>query len=137
MKRKGISPLIAAVLMIAFTMAIASLFSGWIQETTSQSQENVNQQREQTLQCNQMGIDITDASAGEATVEQTRGETAIGNITVTWSYSDSTSPQQGYVNISSSRGLGTTTAGESGGSLSSVSAASQACNSVTDEYVEN
>lgn len=134
MKRKGISPLIAAVLMIAFTMAIASLFSGWIQQTQADTQEDVTNQKDETLRCNNLGITISQADAENATIEQTRGDNAIGNISVTWKYSDGTSPQQGYVNISSPRGVGTSSQGTASGNLEAVTAASTDCSSATDEY---
>ncbi|WEL19296.1 hypothetical protein SVXNc_0268 [Candidatus Nanohalococcus occultus] len=120
--------------MIAFTMAIASLFSGWIQQTQAQSQEDVDQQREQTLSCNQLGIDITDANAANVTVEQVRGDEPVGNVSVRYSYSDGTPPEQGYLNISTTRGFDTDSSGSSGSALESVSVASTRCSSVTDEY---
>ncbi len=40
-KRKGVSPLIAAVLLIAFTMAVAALLTAWVtQFTTAQKEES-------------------------------------------------------------------------------------------------
>ncbi len=38
-KRKGISPLVAAVLLIAFTMAVAAILTAWITSFTSKQQE--------------------------------------------------------------------------------------------------
>lgn len=39
MKRKGVSPLIAAVLLIAFTMAIAAILTAWITQFTTEQKE--------------------------------------------------------------------------------------------------
>lgn len=136
MKRKGISPLIAAVLMIAFTMAIASLFSGWIQQTQSDTQEDVNEQRDKTLSCNRLGIEINEdqTDAQDVFVRQTRGDDPIGNISVQWTYTGSTNPAQGYVNITSQSGFDTSSAGDSNGNLESVTATSLQCGSVSDTY---
>ncbi len=45
-KRKGVSPLIAAVLLIAFTMAIAALLTAWVTQFTKAEQEKSEMYRE-------------------------------------------------------------------------------------------
>ena len=40
-RRKGVSPLIAAVLLIAFTMAIAAILTAWVTSFTKQKQEEI------------------------------------------------------------------------------------------------
>jgi len=43
MYRKGVSPLIAAVLLIAFTLAIGGFLSGWLQQITRSQTEAANE----------------------------------------------------------------------------------------------
>jgi len=50
MKRPGVSPLIAAVLLIAFTMAVAAILTAWISSFT-QSQKEKSAEFEQKVQC--------------------------------------------------------------------------------------
>ena len=49
-KRKAVSPLIAAVLLIAFTMAIAALLTAWVTQFTKQQQDESEQYREK-IEC--------------------------------------------------------------------------------------
>ncbi len=49
-KRKAVSPLIAAVLLIAFTMAIAALLTAWVTQFTKQQQDESEQYQEK-IQC--------------------------------------------------------------------------------------
>jgi flagellin-like protein len=45
-RRKGVSPLIAAVLLIAFTMAIAAILTAWVTTVTRDKQEETVQMQE-------------------------------------------------------------------------------------------
>ena len=49
-KRKAVSPLIAAVLLIAFTMAIAALLTAWVTQFTKQQQDESAQYQEK-IEC--------------------------------------------------------------------------------------
>ncbi len=49
-KRKAVSPLIAAVLLIAFTMAIAALLTAWVTQFTKQQQDESEQYQEK-IEC--------------------------------------------------------------------------------------
>ena len=49
-KRKAVSPLIAAVLLIAFTMAIAALLTAWVTQFTKQQQDE-SEQFQEKIQC--------------------------------------------------------------------------------------
>lgn len=48
--RKGVSPLIAAVLLIAFTMAVAAILTAWISNFTTQQKEKTAE-FEEKVQC--------------------------------------------------------------------------------------
>jgi len=106
MRRKGISPLIAAVLLIAFTMAVASLFAQWAPQLIKNAQGDTAERATTIQDCSGVSISILDgANATAATVQQETGQTAVGNVSVTWQY-DSGSPVQTYTQINSNRGLG-------------------------------
>jgi flagellin-like protein len=72
--RKGISPLIAAVLLIAFTMAVAGMFSQWVPGLIQSTQEDVSDSSDTVL----------DASQAELDISQTRYNPGSGKLTVTF-----------------------------------------------------
>ncbi|MEA3230037.1 MAG: archaellin/type IV pilin N-terminal domain-containing protein, partial [archaeon] len=49
-RKKGISPLIAAVLLIAFTMAIAALLTTWVTQFT-ESQQKESEKYQEKIEC--------------------------------------------------------------------------------------
>ncbi|MFB6209848.1 MAG: archaellin/type IV pilin N-terminal domain-containing protein [Candidatus Nanohaloarchaea archaeon] len=94
MKKKGISPLIAAVLLIAFTMAVASIFAQWAPQLIQDAQGDSQQKADDIQRCYDRTMDVSvDNSTSEATVRQTGGNSGLGNLTVTWYY-DSHDPTQ-------------------------------------------
>lgn len=56
-KRKGVSPLIAAVLLIAFTMAIAAILTAWIAGFT-QEQKDKSEEFEIKISCAYSNIEV-------------------------------------------------------------------------------
>lgn len=58
-KRKGVSPLIAAVLLIAFTMAIAAILTAWIASFTQEQRDN-SKVFEEKISCAYSNIEIDD-----------------------------------------------------------------------------
>ncbi|MFB6190824.1 MAG: archaellin/type IV pilin N-terminal domain-containing protein [Candidatus Nanohaloarchaea archaeon] len=122
MKRKGISPLIAAVLLIAFTMAVASLFAQWAPQLIKSAQGDTKNQSQQIQRCSGLGIEIVQADLSSTpasiTIQQTRGDSAIGNLSVTWFYSSG--PIQNYTMVSSPRDTSVVDGDGSGGSISEV-----------------
>ncbi len=59
--RKGISPLIASVLLLAVTLSIASIFSGWGPDIVRTVTDETGNQTEQTISCNQASLSIESA----------------------------------------------------------------------------
>ena len=55
---KGISPLIAAVLLIAITVAIATLVSGWISTITRGTQVTVENKTSEAVECAAAAVSI-------------------------------------------------------------------------------
>ncbi len=59
MKRKGLSPLIAAVLLIVFTVAIASMVMTWLRDYTTGATENVDATSQDIMQCAKESLQVT------------------------------------------------------------------------------
>jgi len=93
--RKGISPLIAAVLLIAFTMAVASLFAQWAPELFEDAAGDTSERASAIQDCSAIQLDIINVNDdGDVTVQQVAGEAGAGEISVTWFYEDSDPAQE-------------------------------------------
>jgi flagellin-like protein len=103
MKRKGISPLIAAVLLIAFTMAVASIFAQWAPQLIQDAQGDTSDRAQEIQACSDITMEVISADGSNATVQQKTGNNEAGNVTVTWFYSDGSSPVQSTREFNSSR----------------------------------
>ncbi|HLC76960.1 MAG TPA: archaellin/type IV pilin N-terminal domain-containing protein [archaeon] len=83
---KGISPLIASVLLIAFTVSIATLVSGWFSTLTRSTTTTVSNKTSESISCSNAQISIEDVyiSAGSVATGSARvivknnGYTTIG-----------------------------------------------------------
>ena len=71
---KGISPLIAAVLLIAFTVAIATLVMGWFSTLTRSTTTTVSNKTSESIACSNAQISIEDIyiTAGNTTTGSAR-----------------------------------------------------------------
>lgn len=58
MNRKGISPLIAAVLLIAFTVAIATIVMGWMSTTTRDTTQDISDKLGSATDCSNAAVSI-------------------------------------------------------------------------------
>jgi flagellin-like protein len=58
--RKGVSPFLATVLLIAFAIAVAAIFGGWITSFTTQTTEEVQERSEKRVTCSYGGIALED-----------------------------------------------------------------------------
>lgn len=88
MKRKGISPLIAAVLLIAFTMAVASIFAQWAPQLIQDAQGDTDERAAEIQDCSSLMVSVVSADNETAVVSQTSGRAPIGELSVTWFYDD-------------------------------------------------
>jgi flagellin-like protein len=66
MKRKGISPLIAAVMLLAFAMAIGGLFSEWSGELVESSTQDASDTQNEVLDCSARTIEIDRIAYGSS-----------------------------------------------------------------------
>ena len=55
---KGISPLIAGVLMIAFTLAVAAIISGWLTSVTRTTTEEASENIETQASCSNAALTL-------------------------------------------------------------------------------
>lgn len=88
MKRKGISPLIAAVLLIAFTMAVASIFAQWAPQLIQNAQGDTTNQSQEIQRCSGVNLQIVRdvSNATSVTVQQTSGDSGVGELSATFFY---------------------------------------------------
>lgn len=64
--RKGISPLIAAVMLLAFVMAIGGLFSEWSGELVESSTQDASDTQGEVLDCSARSIELDRISTGDS-----------------------------------------------------------------------
>lgn len=84
---KGLSPLVATVLLIAFTVGVGGLISVWITSFTTTSSNIVSKEGEHQVLCSNGAIDITNlkycSSLGNISgIIKNNGKITLGNITL-------------------------------------------------------
>lgn len=93
MLNKGISPLIATVLLIAFTVGVAGIISTWLTGFTQQSTKQVGEQSNIEVTCSYGGISLSSLRYGSNTMAgniENTGSISLGNITLQIIYSNKT-----------------------------------------------
>lgn len=85
---KGVSPLIAAVLLIAFTLSVAGLFSSWVPDLLQGLQSGTGEDASDLLESSRAGLSVDSAvvdrgSGNTSVVFRNSGEVELGNFTVT------------------------------------------------------
>lgn len=72
MSRKGISPIIASVLLLAVSLAVVGIFSGWAPSLAQDVTERTENSTMETIACNEASLNIESAyynsSSGDTTV---------------------------------------------------------------------
>lgn len=68
MDRKGVSPLIAAVLLVAFTMTVAAILATWSSSFVRSKTREAEQEQEEKAMCSGLAMNVEsakyDSSAG-------------------------------------------------------------------------
>ncbi len=98
--RKGISPLIATVLLIAFTVAVAGIISMWLTTFTSTSVEDVGERSSTELYCTYGGISVSDlrfCNSRLSGIIRNTGQVDVGNITLQIIFQNATPAQKIYL----------------------------------------
>lgn len=62
MRRKGISPIIASVLLIAVSLSVAGIFTGWAPNIAQTFTDSTDETAEQRISCDQASIEMYSAS---------------------------------------------------------------------------
>jgi flagellin-like protein len=100
MKRKGISPLIATILLIAFTVSVAAILGMWIPTFTKEHTEEIGGQAGRELYCAYGGVSVSqlqfcnDRLSG---ILRNTNLVDIGNVTVQVTFLNATSAQTLYL----------------------------------------
>jgi len=95
MMKKGLSPFIATVLLIAFAIGVAAIFSGWMSSFTKETTEEVQARSEKRVTCSYGGIALEDLEYNK-TIANFTGKVentdliALGNIDFEIFYDDDT-----------------------------------------------
>ena len=127
MGKKGISPLVSAVMLIAFAISIGGIFAEWSGALTDQTTQENTEAQQQILDCSSKKIEIVEINEDYAnnnlnvTLRSDNG--AIGNVTVR----AFPSLEYGFIQLDSAGEIGQISLNVSS-QQSSVQAASQQCN---------
>lgn len=105
MSKKGISPLIASVLLIAFVMAIASIFATFATNVVDQPRQETVERSQQLTRCSNAIVTVEEGDASGVTLRQSQGDSPVANMSVIFQYDGSQSPIQKYSQINSRRGI--------------------------------
>ena len=81
--KKGISPLIATVLLIVLSVALAAMVMTWVLNLTKDATTEANKQMEEQQKCSALDFEITDVNCGEGKViVQSNTDVEISNVTL-------------------------------------------------------
>lgn len=132
---KGVSPIVASVLLLAVTLSVASIFSGWgpsIVKTVTQSTSN---QTETTINCNEAAVEIVSAKyypAGQTSiVVRNTGTSDLDQLQIS-AWQDDLPMNEKVVSVK--RGNFTTENVSTSSQPDFVQAFSKDCSSVQDKY---
>lgn len=107
---KGISPLIATVLLIAFTIAVGGLISIWLTGFTQTQTQAVGSQASNSIICSNGGIALSSMSYCNSylTGKLTNiGTISLGNLSFTITFTNATVTQKIYLLLQGSAVNGT------------------------------
>lgn len=96
MGKRGISPLVATVMLIAFTVAVAGIVSIWITTFTKTSTTSVGEHSERELYCSYAGISMSSlryctTNGRLSGIVENTNLVDLGNITLQIIYQNATS----------------------------------------------
>ncbi len=97
--RKGVSPLIAAVLLIAFTMAVAAILTAWVTTFTQDTASQVGNESEQLISCSYAGVSVFDANWDGSNVDVTVANTGtvdLNNVSI-YAFRDASIQGQAFI----------------------------------------
>lgn len=137
MKRKGISPILASVLLLAVTISVVGIFSGWAPQVAQDIMDTTEENTNQSVSCaNDAAVKIEsgsyDGTADEVNLAvRNTGENNLNNLILAAFDSDGTILNQATISLN-----GGTLSSETITSVTSqpsyVRAFAQSCSGVTD-----
>ncbi len=92
MRKKGVSPLIATVLLIVFTVAISTLVVSWLREYTADTTSSVGDTSQEVIECAKQNLKISNSyitvntTTGISDVKATLKNTGSVNFTISSAY---------------------------------------------------
>ena len=93
---KGISPLLASVLLIAFTLAVAVVIGSWLTSISSQETSIVSDSLNKTVTCSKGVLDIVDIPDNNTVIIQNSGQIDLtGSFTLSCGANITTSASTG------------------------------------------
>ena len=94
--KKGISPLIATVLLIGFSVALAAVVMTWGLDYVRNTQQNVGDKTEQFLKCSDLNFEISGVDcANDRITVQNNANIDIANVTLRMYVGDDITPMNG------------------------------------------
>lgn len=102
---KGIDPLVATVLLIAFTVAVGGIISIWLTGFTQTQTAAVGSQASTSITCSNGGISLSSLGYCSGYLSgqiSNTGTITLGNISITVIYSNSTTTQKFCLNLTGS-----------------------------------
>ncbi|MDY6769444.1 MAG: archaellin/type IV pilin N-terminal domain-containing protein [Candidatus Nanohaloarchaea archaeon] len=138
--RKGVSPLIAAVLLIAFTMAVAAILTAWVTTFTQEQTAELGNKSAKQIDCSFGQLEIFDTTSDTTwvTVAITNTGTVDFNNTSVTTLSGGSVLGKGYLSdLGSGQTKSINVSWSSGGAAETVRIATQQCPTVTDEATVN
>ncbi len=131
--RRGVSPLIAAVLLIAFTMAVAAILTAWVTTFTQEQTSQLGNQSSEQIDCSFGQISVfsseTDTNWVNVSIENS-GRVDFNNISVT-ALSGGTVLGTEYISNLSSGQISDAAVDTGGTEADEMRAATQKCPRVT------
>ncbi|MFB6208548.1 MAG: archaellin/type IV pilin N-terminal domain-containing protein [Candidatus Nanohaloarchaea archaeon] len=139
MARKGISPIIASVLLLAVALAVVGIFSGWAPNLVNTITEDTRNNTMETVECNEAGIRLMSAfyNSGDNYMVVTLRNTGPVNLTdvviASYSSDDKIIEQDGNLNYNVSQPVNQTNISGVSSEPSYIEAYSSKCSEVNDE----
>ncbi|MFT4892335.1 MAG: flagellin-like protein [Candidatus Nanohaloarchaea archaeon] len=134
MNRKGVSPIIASVLLLAVSLAVVGIFSGWAPELAQDVTQSTSNSTYETIACNEASVEIRSAyySSSDVTLSvRNNGDEDLNNLSlVAFDQNGQILAQENDVSIASGQ-ISEKTISGAGSEPAYVEALSGQCGSVT------
>lgn len=134
MNRKGISPIISSVLLLAVSLAVVGIFSGWAPQLAQDVTQETRNNTFETISCNEASVEIRSAyydSSSEVTLSvRNTGTEDLSNLSLVAYAGNQTILGQDTVSIPSGQ-LSEETISPVNTEPAYIEALSQSCGSVT------